>query len=59
MHHPQTIIEDCKVIGHFHSTPLHRWTEEGGSRVFEERVVSTLAASGTVYSGVMVFEISA
>jgi hypothetical protein len=58
MHNPKTIIEACKVIGHFNGTSLHRWTEEGGTRAFEERVVATTAASGTVYRGVMVFEVA-
>ena len=59
MHHPHTIIEACQVIGHFAGTPLHRWTEDGGTRTFEERVVTTTAASGTVYRGIMVFEVAA
>lgn len=59
MHQPTTVIEACEVIGHFNGTPLHRWTEEHGTRTFEDRVVSVTAASGTTYRGVMVFELTA
>lgn len=58
MHQPKTIIETCEVIGRHNGAPLHRWTEENGTRTFEERLVISTGASGTVYRGVMVFEIA-
>lgn len=57
MHHPHTIVEDLEVIGQYLGANLHRWIEEQGTRLFEERVVVTTGASGTLYRGVMVFEL--
>ena len=59
MHLPNTILENVTVYGRYNDQPLHRWTEEGGTRVFEERVVTVAAASGTNYRGVQVFELAA
>lgn len=57
MHQPKTIIENLEVIG---TAPdgctLHKWTEEGGTRVFEERYDYTLCASGMEIGSVYVYE---
>ena len=57
MHHPTTIVEASQVIGHLAGVPLHRWTEEGGTRAFEERPINITGASGTVYGVVVVVEV--
>jgi hypothetical protein len=56
MHNAQTVVEKREVIGSYCGKPLHRWTEEGGTRIFEERLVSVTTASGTTYRLPMVFE---
>ena len=56
MHMPTTIIESSEVIGIYCNRPLHRWTEENGTRVFEERVISAVTESGTAWRGIRVFE---
>lgn len=58
MHLPATIIENSTQIGvGADGSPLHRWTEENGSRVFEERYVYFTSTSGHRVGLVNVFEI--
>ena len=58
MHHPVTTIENLEVIGTSAGVPLHRWTEEGGTRVFEEHEVIVITVSGTTYSAITVLELA-
>ncbi len=52
-----TIIENSTQIGiGADNSPLRRWTEEGGTRSFEERYIYFVATSGQRYGVVNVFE---
>jgi hypothetical protein len=60
MHHPITAVENSTDIGvGADGSPLRRWTEENGTRAFEERYVYFVSTSGQRYGTVNVFETAA
>ncbi len=58
MHLPNTVIEYSVTVGIApDGSPLRRWTEENGTRLFEERYIYFTSMSGQRYGLVNVVEI--
>jgi len=60
MHMPTTSVDagSTQTIGIYCNQPLLRWTEENGSRTFEERVISLTMLSVHVWRTTHVVELT-